>query len=470
MAVAVVDGLEAVQVHEQHGETFAVANRLADDGFQSVVEQQPVGQTGERIKQTFTAALLAGQAELQHLREPRRGTMQHGFDDARRAKATTTAGQHGAQHGMPLVVQRHAGEVGQAQHLQQWIVGHLAAPIVPVGHRATGQYLGQRRLRRGRWPAWFGAVPQLQLLHRYACAPGRQRPDRQVIETEFIEQQTCRRRLRIDAIGRGKHARQQRQRRLGAQIRAIAAEDQRHRIAPVMAYQPRVCLPGIAAFGRAALAGIPASIGLGNHLLDRHALEGKHLRQRTALPMIGRQAAVPDHGGTDFEQRASGRQFGDQPFTVVFLERITVAGRFRHRHLRQRRQGCAGKGAGPAPARQQFRGNARGMQPIHGARRPMIGMKRRLVGRYHHQRHVERRRQLAQLLARGAALHAITLDDDHHQLQGRTPFQQDRRMGDIARTVDLRVARLVERVEHPPTQLALLGHDQDARHHAQALI
>ena len=43
-------------------------------------------------------------------------------------------------------------------------------------------------------------------------------------------------------------------------------------------------------------------------------------------------------------------------------------------------------------------------------------------------------------------------------------------MGDVACTVDLRVARLVERVEHQPAQLALLGHDQDTGHHAQALI
>ena len=49
MAVCVVDNFEMVEVDEQHSQLTIVAFGMLDGMLQAGVEQQPVGQRGERI-------------------------------------------------------------------------------------------------------------------------------------------------------------------------------------------------------------------------------------------------------------------------------------------------------------------------------------------------------------------------------------------------------------------------------------
>ena len=58
VAEAVVDGLEVVEVDEQHGHPDAVAQRPRDRVADALVEQRPVGQVGDRIVEGLVGELL----------------------------------------------------------------------------------------------------------------------------------------------------------------------------------------------------------------------------------------------------------------------------------------------------------------------------------------------------------------------------------------------------------------------------
>lgn len=68
VAVAVVDLLEAIQVHIQNAHLAAVAMGVADRLLQPVVKQPPIGQSGERIVRGLFAQRRARALKLHHLR------------------------------------------------------------------------------------------------------------------------------------------------------------------------------------------------------------------------------------------------------------------------------------------------------------------------------------------------------------------------------------------------------------------
>ena len=214
---------------------------------------------------------------------------------------------------------------------------------------------------------------------------------------------------------------------------------------------------------------MPAAIRVVENGGRRVALELYRLGQRQPGPLAGRQATVPDHAGTDFEQ-ALALQVDHQPFAAAFLEGPSpIAGRTPNR--RDRATGCADRQA--LPARDQFGGNLSGAKPVGDPRRQVGRAARRAIGQHHDQRRIGGARQPAQLLASGAGLGFVAIQHQHHQLQRflrGIALQQDRRVGDVARGMEPRVAGTVERVEQRTAQVALGGHQQDAGIHACGLM
>ena len=199
MAVGVVDGLEPVQVDEQQGEALAVADRLAQDRLQPVVEQQPVGQPGQGIDQALGATLFAGALQLQRAGETRRRATQHRLDHRHLGETAAAAGEHGAEHAVPLVVHRQADEAGQIQLLQQRIDRRQLAGVGLVTHRLPAQHQLQRTLQVARRPLRVFLAAQLQDLGGGVGRFRTDRPHGQIVQRQLVEQQLRTGGLRVDA-------------------------------------------------------------------------------------------------------------------------------------------------------------------------------------------------------------------------------------------------------------------------------
>ena len=112
VAEAVVDGLEVVEVDEQHGHPDAVAQRPRDRVADALVEQRAVGEVGDRIVERLVGELLLERLALGDV-----AAVEH--DPADRAVAE----QVGVQD----------LEVAQAAVLvREQAVDHLGAPVAPA--------------------------------------------------------------------------------------------------------------------------------------------------------------------------------------------------------------------------------------------------------------------------------------------------------------------------------------------------
>ena len=93
VAQRVVDDLEAVQVQEQHGQPLARAVRVGHRHRETVVEQHPVGQAGERV--------LVGQAADTLLRPLALGDVE-GREQQRRRGGIAYVGRTGEDYAVPF--------------------------------------------------------------------------------------------------------------------------------------------------------------------------------------------------------------------------------------------------------------------------------------------------------------------------------------------------------------------------------
>src|SRR3569623_1902077 len=74
MTQGIVDVLEAVQIHEQHGQGFLLALRLRDCMLQALIEQRAVGKAGQAVeigKKLYAFLRLLALAKLSDLHPDR---------------------------------------------------------------------------------------------------------------------------------------------------------------------------------------------------------------------------------------------------------------------------------------------------------------------------------------------------------------------------------------------------------------
>ncbi len=168
VAVGIVDLLEAVQVHEHHGETAAALLGLGQCLHDATLQQQAVGQAGERIMQCGLGQFLLrigqrgaqhGVAQSQQLRlhplvQP--GHHQHHREDRH--------GQHHHQHGQPFALQAVADGCAADAALRKASGGH--AGVVHADDRQAEQP------RRGQSVADTGALPTQAERNIQGCPRG----------------------------------------------------------------------------------------------------------------------------------------------------------------------------------------------------------------------------------------------------------------------------------------------------------
>ena len=122
MAVGIVDRLEAVQVHEQHGEPAIVADRLLDRLLQAVVESMRLGSLVRVVVQGQLDQLAVGSCEGggEHRGTCLQARVQHRDDQG---DGDHRQGDHDDQHRQPAVVDASAGGAAEAAQ------GNCAAAI-----------------------------------------------------------------------------------------------------------------------------------------------------------------------------------------------------------------------------------------------------------------------------------------------------------------------------------------------------
>ena len=114
---AVVDGLEVIEIDEQHGHPDAVAQRPRDRVADALVEQRPVGEMGDRIVEGLVGELLLERlalrdvAAVEHDPADRAVTQQVGVEDLEVAQAAVLVREQAIDH---LGAAARAGAIGEA--------------------------------------------------------------------------------------------------------------------------------------------------------------------------------------------------------------------------------------------------------------------------------------------------------------------------------------------------------------------
>ena len=137
VAEGIVDGLEAVQVDEQHRQPAAVPLAALHRLRHPVVEQQPVGQAGERIAKGQLVQLFIG--SLQRLRKLLRPPLQLRIEDGR-AQGERQQHCRGHRHHHAQAVAAQAVQA-QAHRIRRKRSGGHAGVV----HAADGRAHDQRR-------------------------------------------------------------------------------------------------------------------------------------------------------------------------------------------------------------------------------------------------------------------------------------------------------------------------------------
>ena len=126
VAEAVVDGLEVVEVDEQHGHPGAFAQVPGDRVAHALVEQGPVGQVRDRVVERLVGELLleglalADVAAVEHDPADRAVVEQVGVQDLEVAQAALLVGQQAVDH---LVAARRGGAVVEPAQQPALLVG-----------------------------------------------------------------------------------------------------------------------------------------------------------------------------------------------------------------------------------------------------------------------------------------------------------------------------------------------------------
>ena len=123
---AVVDGLEVVEVDEQHRHPHPLAQRSRHRVAHALIEQRPVGEVGHRIVEGLVGELLLERfalgdvAAVEHDPADRAVGEQVGVEDLEMAKASVLVREQAVDH---LGASVRAGAVGQAAKHPSLLVG-----------------------------------------------------------------------------------------------------------------------------------------------------------------------------------------------------------------------------------------------------------------------------------------------------------------------------------------------------------
>ena len=153
---AVVDGLEVVEIDEQHGHAHAVAQRPRDRVADALVEQRPIGEVGDGIVEGLVGELLLERlalgdvAAVEHDPADRAVGQQISVEDLEVAQASVLVREQAVDH---LGAAGRAGAVGEAAQQPALLVGMeqlLERPSRDLLDRVAEHALDRRALVEDR--------------------------------------------------------------------------------------------------------------------------------------------------------------------------------------------------------------------------------------------------------------------------------------------------------------------------------